>query len=838
MTARGVAVVGVALALGCNAAGIAFQGRPSADTVSYPLVQRENLIYQGAFRVPGVVLHGNGSSTFAYGGTGLAFNPKNNSLFMVGHTWYQEVAEISVPEVRSNASVNALATATLLQPFAEMTEGRLPSVNPGDPNGIQIGGLLPYRDKLYATAFAYYDGNGTQSVSHFVSGQDLSVRGDVGGPYRVGQTGYTSGYMGLVPAAWQSALGGPVLNGQCCLNIISRTSYGPALFTIDPADIGVKDPAPATPLVYYPGNRPLAAWDATSPYFNGTTQVKGVVFPEGTRSVLFFGRQGLGTFCYGTGGAGGECNDPTDRSKGTHAYPYAHYVWAYDALDLVAVKNGEKQPWDVKPYAIWSLDLPNVHTSGAAILAGAAYDPATGRIFVSQAFGDGDRPLIHVFTTGTLPSLDPPPPPTDPSYQEPPRVFFDRTVLNFRGTNNGAAAARIVPASAAPIGELNGPNDGAVFYGPVAIAGWVLDDGAELPKVEIWRDSHPLDPPSSIWTAGGERQGKVWVGQATVIDGARPDVEARYADWPGVSRAGWGYTLLPHGLVWDRGGPFQVHALAFDSEEQVTLLGSATISLDTAASDAPFGTIETPASEAIVAATAYGSLGRVVTRAPRVIPPENVVLAVDGAYVRAPACRAAPAVATMRCYALDATRYENGLHTLRWRVTDNAGYTAGVSGPVFRVENPATAGAGPSGAPRLASAATVSPRLGEPASVIGAPDPGTPVVVVRGWTPEARAEEFWPHGNFPRRVPLAPLERLAIQLPGGASPGMRYRAYQLAAGRLRRLPVGSSLDTSTGAFSWDLLPHFLGTYDFVFVREKSGADQERFVVTVDIEAER
>ena len=209
--------------------------------------------------------------------------------------------------------------------------------------------------------------------------------------------GVVSGYFGLVPAAWQAVLGGPVLNGNCCLGVISRTSYGPAVSTIDPTTIGVSTPASSTPLVYYPSVYPaLAPWNGTNPYFNGTTEVRGIVFPEGTRSVLFFGRHGLGPFCYGTGD---DCNDPVDGAKGTHGYPYAYYVWAYDAADLAAVKNGQKQPWDVKPYAVWQLNLPfaveNAH------LGGATYDPATGRIFVSQAFGDGTKPLIHVFTIQT-----------------------------------------------------------------------------------------------------------------------------------------------------------------------------------------------------------------------------------------------------------------------------------------------------------------------------------------------------------------------------------------------------------------------------------------------------
>ena len=133
-----------------------------------------------------------------------------------------------------------------------------------------------------------------------------------------------------------------------------------------------------------------------------------MVFPVGSRSVLFFGRRGLGPFCYGPGtidlslvgqpadgGADKYCYDPTSDSKGTHSYPYAATVWAYDAQDLAASRAGLKLPWDVTPYAVWDLDLP--YSNEGHFVAGATYDAATGRIFVSQAFGENSLPVIHVF---------------------------------------------------------------------------------------------------------------------------------------------------------------------------------------------------------------------------------------------------------------------------------------------------------------------------------------------------------------------------------------------------------------------------------------------------------
>jgi hypothetical protein len=373
---------------------------PVPDPSTLPLVQQNALAYEGAFRLPGNLRDSFGTG-FGDGGAAVAFNPARDSLFLVGYDGYQQVAELAVPPIINSPVLSDLAIATtVLQPFTEVTEGLLYTINPGDGNAKLIGGMLPYLGHLYVTGYAYYDALKTQVLSHFVSGLDFSVQGDVAGPYQVGTAGasYVSGYFGLVPTEWQDALGGPVLNGNCCLPIITRTSYGPAAFTIDPTQLGVVDPLPATPLVYYPSDHhTLGDWDQQSSVFNGTSEVTGVVFPEHTRSVLFFGRHGLGPFCYGIGGAtGGDCYDPAYTYKGTHAYPYEYYVWAYDANDLAAVKRGEKQPWDVTPYAYWPLNLP--FANNRARIRGATYDPATNRIFVSQAFGEDDQPVIYVFS--------------------------------------------------------------------------------------------------------------------------------------------------------------------------------------------------------------------------------------------------------------------------------------------------------------------------------------------------------------------------------------------------------------------------------------------------------
>ena len=287
-----------------------------------PLIRKENMVYRGSFKMPAV--SGNG---FTWGGSAISYNPANNSLFVVGHVYDQAMAEVSIPAMGG--------TSTVLQALRDPLGGKLGSI--GGSGSRRIGGSLVYKNRLYITGFVFYDADNAQRSSHFSRPLTLS-NSEVTGPIRVGSqgVGFHSGYMGSIPVEWQTQFGGPALTGNCCLSIISRTSYGPAVSVFDPESTAQT----ATSLVHYTqDHQTLGTYGASGvhPAFNGTTRITGVVFPNGTASVLFFGMTGVGNYCYGEAA---ECNDPSNNSKGEHAYPYKAYVWAYNANDLLAVKNG------------------------------------------------------------------------------------------------------------------------------------------------------------------------------------------------------------------------------------------------------------------------------------------------------------------------------------------------------------------------------------------------------------------------------------------------------------------------------------------------------------------
>lgn len=386
----------------------------ATDAAENPrLVRAAHLTYLGAFRLPY-----DEHNVYAYGGNAIGFNPANNSLFARGHDWYQLVGEVSIPGLVASADYFALPIAAILQDQTDITEGHLSAVGPDGSamEGCKVGGLLVHGGRLIGTSYVYYDAGGSATRSHFTSSLDLSRHGDFAGMFTVGTegAGWVGGYMAQIPPEWQTALGGPVLTGLSGVCIVSRSSYGPTVSVFDPAALGTA-PAPARLLVGYTyDHSTLGTWGNSTelnPQYNMNTSVAGAVFPVGTDSVLLIGTSGIGVPAYGQGtadatlhgtpvpGTGGEViyvYDPAGQGKGTHSFPYVAYVWAYRAADLARVAAGELQPWQTVPYATWEVPLP-FGPHGHHTLAGAAYDPATNRIYISQYNAYGDSPVIHAY---------------------------------------------------------------------------------------------------------------------------------------------------------------------------------------------------------------------------------------------------------------------------------------------------------------------------------------------------------------------------------------------------------------------------------------------------------
>jgi len=242
--------------------------------------------------------------------------------------------------------------------------------------------------------------------------------------------------------------------------------------------------------------------------------------------------------------------------------------------------------------------------------------------------------------------------------------------------------------TAAPFGVVDTPADDVTVAGEVAVTGWALDD-AEVARVEIMRSP-----------VAGEGSAPVFVGDASFVRGARPDVQAAFPSLPNSDRAGWGYMLLSNMLP-NRGSiSVTISAYAVDHAGLRTLLGTRRIIAANGASLAPFGTIDTPGQGETVSGV-IPNFGWALTPAHTSIPIDGSTIDVyiDNMFVGHPTynlyrqdiATLFPGLANSNgavgLFLIDTTQLSNGLHTISWVVRDNAGRSAGMGSRYFRVQN-------------------------------------------------------------------------------------------------------------------------------------------------------
>jgi hypothetical protein len=246
------------------------------------------------------------------------------------------------------------------------------------------------------------------------------------------------------------------------------------------------------------------------------------------------------------------------------------------------------------------------------------------------------------------------------------------------------------PPDEAPFGSFDTPSHGATgIAGAIAVTGWALDDN-EVISVKIYRD-----PVIGVGSA------RVYVGDAVFVEGARPDIESAYPDYPNNTRGGWGYMMLTNFLPNHGDGTYVIHAVAKDTVGQQVTLGSKTITCDNANATRPFGTIDTP-SQGGTAAGTFRNWGWALTPMPNTIPHDGstievwvdgvrVVTGVSAGLARPDIQAAFPGYnntdTAVHYFDLDTTAYANGVHTIEWRAVDNMGNANGIGSRYFTISN-------------------------------------------------------------------------------------------------------------------------------------------------------
>ncbi|NIM15972.1 MAG: hypothetical protein GTO45_28560, partial [Candidatus Aminicenantes bacterium] len=377
--------------------------------------------------------------------------------------------------------------------------------------------------------------------------------------------------------------------------------------------------------------------------------------------------------------------------------------------------------------------------------------------------------------------------------------------------------------TAIPFGYFETPIHGSTVMSSIPVTGWALDD-IDITGVKIYRAPIP----------GHETGGLVYIGDAVMVDGARPDVEQQFPTYPKNYQAGWGYMMLTNFLPFQGNGTFTIYAKATDKEGHEVTLGSKTITCDNANAVKPFGAIDTPDQGGTASGRAYVNFGWALTPQPNTIPTDGstILVWVNGVPMGNPVYNQyRKDIATLfpgynnsngavGYFYLDTTAYLNGVHTIAWSVQDNAGNKDGIGSRYFTIVN--------IGSDNIAGTNSNDYHLRRPryfsvSQVQRATMSAEPVVVKKGYDRNAGADVLYPNPEGIIDVQLREDQRVEIYLWSSLFSELGVvSGYMLTGNRLQLLPIGSTLDNGSGIFYWQPCAGFFGHYRFVFVEKAAG----------------
>jgi hypothetical protein len=444
-----------------------------------------------------------------------------------------------------------------------------------------------------------------------------------------------------------------------------------------------------------------------------------------------------------------------------------------DGIDTVAWSAASSEPWlQVSPASGSGTGALSIGVAPAAVLPPSG--TVTGKVFISLTGSTNTVSPIDVSLT-----------------------------LQPNGT------------SVAPFGTVDTPTDHRTgVTGAVPFTGWALDD-IEVTRVSICRAAFGGEVPPVDPNCGGAAE--IFVGFGVFIDGARPDVAAAFPTHPLATRAGWGFMVLTNMLPNQGNGTYAFTMRAQDREGTWVVLGTRTMTCANASATLPFGTLDTPFQGGVASGTSFINFGWALTPLPKTIPVNGSTMGVliDGVLVGSVDYNhARPDIQALfpglnntngavGFHIFDTTALANGLHTIAWTVTDNAGAIEGLGSRFFTVAN------GVGAVTAAATAATLD--------VDDLPLETTPLVGRRGWDLDAPYQSFVAGAGGLSVIRSEEVSRVELQLGDG-----HYTGHLRTSAGLTPLPIGSRLDPATNTLTWAPGVGFIGRYDFVFVRSLNG----------------
>jgi hypothetical protein len=158
----------------------------------------------------------------------------------------------------------------------------------------------------------------------------------------------------------------------------------------------------------------------------------------------------------------------------------------------------------------------------------------------------------------------------------------------------------------------------------------------------------------------------------------------------------------------------------------------------------------------------------------------------------------------------DTTSYSNGIHTIHWTATDNAGNADGIGSRYFTIQNSEAA----AGGKRTAAFNVQRSMFNVNPNQIPF-DYSHPVKVKKGYHPNAEPVVVYPDSKGMITIKIKELERVEIHF-FDSTVNVEPRTLNLSP-----LPIGSTLDMEKGIFYWQPGPGFFGPYEFVFIKNQS-----------------
>ena len=399
-----------------------------ATLQNLPLFQIGNLKFAGGFKVPQETL---GESEASYAEGPITLGANGTSMYMVGHAYQQAIAEISIPEIVNTTSVSALRRASAIQNFSRV----LSRPASGNVDNLdRIGGMEYVNGMLLVNAYVYYDANaGADTTTMAIQNANNLSGSAVAGYHRFAARAHAAGWISPIPAEWQQALGGTHISGYSSGGpIISRWSVGPSAFAFTPTNPNLANASPttipATTLMDFSLQNPMGMdagsaesylnnSDRNNKMWNHITSAKyGFVVP-GTRTYMAVGFSGG----YDSGVGYKITQDNGNVCGGYCAYSasdYSNYYWLFDLNDLLAVKNGSMNSYDIKPYAFGKFESAFANGGFSPILGGAV-DINRGLLYLNLEAVEpfewgGGYPGVAVYSLGTQ---SPPKSPADTNAQ-------------------------------------------------------------------------------------------------------------------------------------------------------------------------------------------------------------------------------------------------------------------------------------------------------------------------------------------------------------------------------------------------------------------------------------